>query len=115
MYVAAESADEVYKVRFDCNAAEVVKVIEVGYMPTEVEGPHGLTVSPDGKHWFVTMAHGKPYGVLYKYTTATDELVVATIDGRVLTIDIDEGAILAEVPTSTPSTATGSAHSISRH
>lgn len=75
IYVAAESADEVYKVRFDGESAEVAGVIEVGYMPTEIEGPHGVTVSLDGAHWFVSMAHGKPYGVLYKYTTDTDELV----------------------------------------
>ena len=48
VYVAAESADEVYKVRFDGTAAEVVKVIDVGYLPTEIEGPHGLTIEPDG-------------------------------------------------------------------
>lgn len=75
VYVAAESADEIYKVRFDGVAGEVAGVIPVGYMPTEIEGPHGLTVAPDGKHWFVTMAHGKPYGVLYKYSTENDELV----------------------------------------
>ena len=50
LYVAAESSDEVYKVRFDGEKAEVAKVIDVGVLPTEIEGPHGLTVSPDGKH-----------------------------------------------------------------
>lgn len=75
LYVAAESADAVFKVKFDGAAANVTKVIPVGTLPTEIEGPHGMTVSPDGEHWFVTMAHGKPFGLLYKFTTATDELV----------------------------------------
>jgi DNA-binding beta-propeller fold protein YncE len=75
VYVAAESADEVYSVRFDGAVATVEGVIEVGYQPPEIEGPHGLTVSPDGAYWFVTMAHGKPYGTLYKYETGTNRLV----------------------------------------
>ena len=33
-------------------------------------GPHGLAVSPDGKHVFVSTAHGTPYGSLWKYSTA---------------------------------------------
>ena len=81
VYVTAESADEVWKVRFDGKKAHVVKVIDVGYQVTEIEGPHGLTMSPDGKHWFLTMAHGKPFGFLYKYSTATDKLVAQTTLG----------------------------------
>jgi len=77
IYVATESDDHVHLVEFDPNTkqATVARRIQVGYQPTEIEGPHGLTISPDGKHWFVTMAHGKPYGILYKYETATNELV----------------------------------------
>ena len=81
VYVTAESADEIYKVRFDGAKATVVKVIEVGYQATEIEGPHGLTMGLDGKHWFLTMAHGKPFGYLYKYSTETDELVGQTTLG----------------------------------
>jgi DNA-binding beta-propeller fold protein YncE len=75
IYVSAESADEVYLVRFDGEQATVEKKIEVGYQPTEIEGPHGMTVSLDGKYWYLAMAHGKPFGTLYKYATGTDELV----------------------------------------
>ena len=52
VYVAAESEDEVALIRFDGEQAEVAKTIEVGTWPTEIEGPHGLTVSPDGEHWY---------------------------------------------------------------
>lgn len=75
VYAAAESADEVYVVRFDGRRAEVAQRLDVGYQATEIEGPHGMTVSPDGKAWFVSMAHGKPYGILYKYETGTNRLL----------------------------------------
>ena len=75
LYAAAESADEVYMIRFDGRDAEVVQRVEVGYQATEIEGPHGLTVSPDGRHWFLSMAHGNPYGILYKYSTGDNRLV----------------------------------------
>ena len=73
--VAAESSDEVYKLAFDGKKLRTTKVITVGYQPTEVEGPHGLCVSLDAKHWYVSIAHGKPFGLLYKYDAATDKLV----------------------------------------
>lgn len=76
--VAAESADEVYKVVFDGEKARVAKVVEVGYQPTEIEGPHGLAVGLDGKHWYLSMAHGKPFGILYKYDIESDRLVGET-------------------------------------
>lgn len=73
VYVAAESDDEVAHVRFDGETATVEETITVGTMPTETEGAHGMTVSPDGQHWFVSIAHGKPYGRVVKYATGTNE------------------------------------------
>ena len=75
LYVAAESQDQVELVRFDGNKAEIVETISVGVWPVEIEGPHGLTVSEDGKHWYLSMAHGKPYGHVYKYTTDGNEML----------------------------------------
>ena len=77
LYVATESDDFVHHVRFDATTRRLERVarIEVGYQAVEIEGPHGLAVSNDGEHWFVTIAHGKPYGLLYKYTTGGNELV----------------------------------------
>ena len=75
VYVACESDDEVDLVTFANGRAEVAARIPVGVYPTEIEGPHGLTASPDDKYWFVTMAHGNPYGSLYKYETGSDRLV----------------------------------------
>ncbi|MFT5048875.1 MAG: DNA-binding beta-propeller fold protein YncE [Chlamydiales bacterium] len=75
VYVTAESADEVYLTRFDGTDVSVQARIPVGYMPTEIEGPHGLTVEPGGEHWFLSMAHGKPFGTLYKYRTSDNRVV----------------------------------------
>ena len=75
LYVAAESDDEVALVRFDAAGARVEKTIPVGVWPTEIEGPHGLRVSPEGDFWYLSLAHGKPYGSVYKYRTGTDNLV----------------------------------------
>ena len=72
VYVCAESDDEVSVVRFGPGGIEVVKTLTVGSYPTETEGPHGITVSPDGRHWYVSIAHGFPFGSVHKYETGTD-------------------------------------------
>ena len=77
-YVCAESDDTIALVRFTASgpgtgAMEVVKTIPVGIWPTEIEGPHGIAVHPDGQSWFVSLAHGNPYGSVHKFATGTDE------------------------------------------
>ena len=74
-YVCAESEDEVALVRYGPGGAEVVKTIRVGSYPNEIEGPHGITVDPDGRHWYVSIAHGLPFGSVHKYETGTDAWV----------------------------------------
>jgi DNA-binding beta-propeller fold protein YncE len=77
LYVAAESDDEVYQLAFDAQSqtGSVTDVIPVGQWPTENEGPHGINVGLDGKYWYLSIAHGNPYGWLYKYTTGTNKMV----------------------------------------
>ncbi|MDW3652270.1 MAG: YncE family protein [Bacteroidia bacterium] len=77
-YATAESEDEVALVKFDGEKAEAIQRIPVGYIPTEIEGPHGISVSPDKKHWYLSMAHGMPYGKVYKFTTGDNKLVGTT-------------------------------------
>ena len=72
LLVASESADRVALVRFGPNGAKIDKERYVGWSPTEVAGPHGLAVSPDQKHYFVSTAHGTPYGRLTRYNTETN-------------------------------------------
>jgi len=73
IYVCAESEDQVALVRYGANGAEVVKTIGVGSFPADIEGPHGIGVAPDGRHWFVSISHGFPFGSVHKYETGTDE------------------------------------------
>ena len=81
LYVAAESDDTVSLLKFDGNNLSETERIVVGSYPTENEGPHGLTVDPNGKYWYLTLAHGNPFGKLIKYSTETNELVDETTLG----------------------------------
>ena len=75
VYVTAESDDEVAIVRYGPGGMEVVKTLTVGSFPAEIEGPHGVSVDPNGRYWYVSIAHGFPYGSVHKYETETDEWV----------------------------------------
>jgi DNA-binding beta-propeller fold protein YncE len=70
VYVASEAADQVSLVRFWPGGARVERELPTGLMPTSIDGPHGLAVSPDGRWLYVSLAHGQPYGALWKYSTA---------------------------------------------
>ena len=54
LYVASESDDTVSLLKFDGNSIKEIKRINVGFYPTEIEGPHGITVDPSGDFWYVT-------------------------------------------------------------
>ena len=74
VFVASESADRVALVRFGPKGISIERQRYVGSIPSELAGPHGVAVSPDGMHYFVTTAHGMPFGYLQKYSTATDSV-----------------------------------------
>ena len=78
VYVAAESDDMVSLLKFDGKELIEVERFEVGIMPTEIEGPHGITVDPNGKYWYLSLAHGSPYGTLTKYSTETNKPISST-------------------------------------
>jgi len=73
--VASESGDIVTQLTWDGTALKTVKVVPVGIMPADIDGPHNVTVSPDGKYWYVTIAHGTPYGTLWKMAAGGDSVV----------------------------------------
>lgn len=72
-YVCSESEDVVSLVKFGPGGFQIVKEIEVGTFPAEIEGPHGINVSSSGKYWYVSVAHGQPFGRIHKYSTGDDE------------------------------------------
>jgi DNA-binding beta-propeller fold protein YncE len=75
VFVASEAVDQIALVRFGPAGGSVERRIATGLNPTDPDGPHGLAVAPDGRHYYVTTAHGVPNGSLWKYTTERDELV----------------------------------------
>ena len=81
LYVASESEDTVSLLKFDKNQIEEIERISVGTFPTEIEGPHGITVDPNGKYWYLSLAHGNPFGKLIKYSTKTNKVVDETTLG----------------------------------
>lgn len=46
--------------------ARILRTYPVGLWPSETEGPHGVVPSADGRAFFVSLAHGKPFGFLQK-------------------------------------------------
>ena len=82
VYVANESSDLVSLVAFTPGEGTVVeKEIPVGIMPGDNDGAHGISVSPDGRYWYVTIAHGTPRGQLWKFHAGPDTLVGRTTLG----------------------------------
>ncbi|MCC6318490.1 MAG: YncE family protein [Gemmatimonadaceae bacterium] len=75
VFTVAESADQLALVRFGPRGARIERQQRVGMMPTEINGPHGVSVSPDGSAYYVSIAHGTPYGTFWKFSTADDKLL----------------------------------------
>lgn len=80
-YVANESSDIVSLVRFDGSEVVEEKAITVGFHPADLDGAHGIRVSPTGRHWYVSIAHGQPYGQVWKMETGTDQFVDSAVVG----------------------------------
>jgi DNA-binding beta-propeller fold protein YncE len=74
VFVASEANDQIALVRFGPSGIHRERVSTVGMMPTDVDGPHGLAISPDGKWYYVSTAHGAPFGYLWKIATANDSV-----------------------------------------
>lgn len=74
VFVASEGNDRIALLKFGPGGASVDHDFHMGTNPTELVGPHGVAVSPDGRYYYVSTAHGTPYGSLWKYTTVGDSL-----------------------------------------
>ncbi|MCC6929748.1 MAG: YncE family protein [Gemmatimonadaceae bacterium] len=82
VYTVAESADQLALVRFGPKGITIERQQKVGMMPTEINGPHGISVSPDGQFYYISIAHGTPYGTFWKYRTSNDEAVARVTLGN---------------------------------
>ena len=82
VFVASEATDEIALIRYGPGGARVERKTSVGIMLADPDGPHGLGVAADGRHYYVSTAHGTPFGRLWKLTTDGDQVVGQTTLGN---------------------------------
>lgn len=76
LYVGAESADLLHRVRFTPGeGARVENTVRVGEIFVEMEGPHGVAVDTRRDRLYMTTGHGVPDGKLWAYETGPDTAV----------------------------------------
>ena len=73
--VVSESGDVATWLKPGSAGLSVDRVVPVGIMPTDIDGPHNITVSPDQRSYFITVAHGTPFGSLWKMDALGDSLL----------------------------------------
>jgi YVTN family beta-propeller protein len=73
--VVSESGDIVTWIQPGPNSLKVDRVAPVGIMPADIDGPHNIFVSPDQQFYYISIAHGTPYGSLWKMAVNGDTLV----------------------------------------
>ncbi|MCC7051950.1 MAG: hypothetical protein IT355_01705 [Gemmatimonadaceae bacterium] len=76
--VASEGTDEISVITFGPGGASVQSKLSIGLSATDPDGPHGLATSPDRQFYYVSTAHGTPYGSFWKVRAADN-----VITGRV--------------------------------
>jgi DNA-binding beta-propeller fold protein YncE len=80
--VAAEAVDQVTTIVLGPDGARVERSNTVGMMLADPDGPHGLAFAPDGRHYYVSTAHGTPYGWLWKFRASDDGYVEKVMLGN---------------------------------
>ena len=78
VYVVSEAADEIALIRFGPNGGRIERQLATGDMPIDIDGPHGIAVSPDRQFYYVSIAHGRPFGLVWKYSTKDNSVVGKT-------------------------------------
>ncbi len=76
--VASEGTDEISIITFGPSGATIQARVPIGLSATDPDGPHGLAVSPDRQFYYVSTAHGTPYGSFWKLR-ANDNTVVGRV------------------------------------
>lgn len=79
--VVSESVDEIARIVFGPGGARVERSVAVGMSLIDPDGPHGVALAPDGRHYFVSTAHGLPGGSLWKFRVADDVAVARAVLG----------------------------------
>ena len=89
VYVVSEAADKIALIRFGPRGARIDHQIDTGDMPIDIDGPHGIVVSPDRQFYYISIAHGRPFGLIWKYSTKDNKVVKkATLGHFPATMDV---------------------------
>jgi DNA-binding beta-propeller fold protein YncE len=78
VYVVCESADKVVLLRFGPHGFHEEHETHIGLLPVDINGPHGIAVSPDKQFVYVSVGHGRPDGSAWKLIAGTEEVVKYT-------------------------------------
>jgi len=77
--VASEAVDLITRITFGPGAGPTLAKVEgttkVGINPMDPDGPHGLGLAPNGQFYYVSTAHGVPYGYLWKIDAKTNDVL----------------------------------------
>jgi DNA-binding beta-propeller fold protein YncE len=73
--VASEAVDLITRITFGPNGTKIDGTTKVGINPMDPDGPHGVALTPDGKHYYVSTAHGVPFGYLWKFDAKTNDVL----------------------------------------
>ena len=81
VYVLSEAADTISLLRFGPGGARLEREVPTGDMPIDIDGPHGIAISHDKQFYYVSLAHGRPFGSVWKYSTKDDRVLGQTTLG----------------------------------
>ena len=81
VYVLSEAADKISLIRFGPGGARLEHEVPTGDMPIDIDGPHGIAISRDKSFYYVSLAHGRPFGSVWKYSTKDDHVMGQTTLG----------------------------------
>ena len=99
--VSSESGDIISWIRPGPDSLAVERVVPVGIMPADIDGPHNVAMAPDQRSYYVTIAHGAPYGTLWRMDATADTLLGrATLEFYPTTIALTPDGELAFVANS---------------
>ena len=73
--LVCESSDRIATVEFGPAGARLAKLTETRILQSDISGPHGIAFAPDGKNFYVSIGHGRPYGTGLKYVSDDDRVV----------------------------------------
>jgi DNA-binding beta-propeller fold protein YncE len=99
--VSSESGDLISWIRPSADSLVVERTVPIGIMPADIDGPHNITMAPDQRSYYVSIAHGTPHGTLWRMAADGDTLIGrATLEFYPTTISLTPDGELAFVANS---------------